>query len=180
MGSWICHFSYPRFNKIHFTFPLPDFQHPGQLFLTRSNCSLVTWPCPWLKKQPLPSPSLNHISAKNLINTCPPSLVKALHPSNHDRDVWLNLYQEEMGELEALNIFSKINNKQYIHLPGSSWIGKTLPSMCVLVIKQDSDGTPAQTNYCIVVLGNFVGIPPNLSIVHQYWNIGPFFYAVKR
>jgi hypothetical protein len=43
------------------------------------------------------APSANHISAKNLLHTCPPSLLKALHPSNPDREIWLKLFQEEKG-----------------------------------------------------------------------------------
>ena len=33
------------------------------------------------------APSANHVSAKNLLSPCPPSLFKALHPLNPDRQV---------------------------------------------------------------------------------------------
>jgi hypothetical protein len=46
------------------------------------------------------APSANFVSAKNLLLPCPPSLLKALHhPSNPDRDVWLQSYNEEKGGL---------------------------------------------------------------------------------
>lgn len=41
------------------------------------------------------APSSNHISAKNILNPCPLSLSKALHPSNPDHDIWLASYKEE-------------------------------------------------------------------------------------
>jgi len=63
------------------------------------------------------------------MNPCPPSLAKALHPSNPDREVWLALRR-------------------------SGRIGKALPSMCVLVIKHDKDGNPVRAKSRIVVLGN--------------------------
>ena len=46
------------------------------------------------------APSANFISAKNLLNPCPPSLKTALHPSNPDKQVWLDSYNEEKGGLK--------------------------------------------------------------------------------
>eukprot|EP00956_Cyclotella_meneghiniana_P043958 scaffold295727_cov139-Cyclotella_meneghiniana.AAC.1 len=78
------------------------------------------------------APSAKHVSAANLMNPCPPSLAKALHPSNPDREVWLASYMEEKGGLESLNVYEKINKKTYLALRRSGRIGKALPSMCVL------------------------------------------------
>jgi hypothetical protein len=55
------------------------------------------------------APSAKHVSAKNLLNPCPPSLAKALNPSNPDRAVWLASYQEEKGGLESLDVYDKIS-----------------------------------------------------------------------
>jgi hypothetical protein len=81
------------------------------------------------------APSANFVSAKNLLNPCPPSLVKALHPTNPDRHVWLESYIEEKGGLESLDVFERINKKTYLSLKRSGRIGSALPSMCVLVVK---------------------------------------------
>eukprot|EP00804_Cyclotella_cryptica_P016077 CCRYP_004202-RA/>CCRYP_004202-RA protein AED:0.18 eAED:-0.12 QI:0/0/0/1/0.5/0.33/3/0/1917 len=101
------------------------------------------------------APSAHFVSAKNLLHPCPPSLVKALHPSNPDRDIWLRSYQEEKGGLESMQVFERINKKQYLLLKRSGRIGKALPSMCVLVVKTDKDGKPNRAKSRIVVLGNF-------------------------
>eukprot|EP00804_Cyclotella_cryptica_P030371 CCRYP_011900-RA/>CCRYP_011900-RA protein AED:0.20 eAED:-0.11 QI:0/0/0/1/1/1/3/0/1923 len=101
------------------------------------------------------APSAHFVSAKNLLHPCPPSLVKALHPSNPDRDIWLRSYNEEKGGLESMQVFERINKKQYLLLKRSGRIGKALPSMCVLVVKTDKDGKPNRAKSRIVVLGNF-------------------------
>jgi hypothetical protein len=100
------------------------------------------------------APSANFVSAKNLLQPCPPSLLKALHPSNPDRDVWLKSYSEEKGGLIDLNVYDRINKKTYLQLRRSGKIGKALPSMCVLVIKPDKDRKPHRAKSRIVVLGN--------------------------
>eukprot|EP00804_Cyclotella_cryptica_P026709 CCRYP_007942-RA/>CCRYP_007942-RA protein AED:0.35 eAED:0.34 QI:0/0/0/0.66/0.5/0.33/3/0/1904 len=101
------------------------------------------------------APSAHFVSAKNLLHPCPPSFVKALHPSNPDRDIWLRSYNEEKGGLESMQVFERINKKQYLLLKCSGRIGKALPSMCVLVVKTDKNGKPNRAKSRIVVLGNF-------------------------
>jgi hypothetical protein len=101
------------------------------------------------------APSANFVLAKNLLHPCPPSLAKALHPSNLDRETWLRSYNEEKGGLAKLYVFERINTKTYLALKRSGRIGKALPSMCVLVIKTDNDGKPNRAKSRIVVLGNF-------------------------
>ena len=145
-----------RSTRIDFAVPLPNFKQswstlvgdnillPGHSTVSsflRSNTSNN-------------APSANFVSAKQLLNPCPPSLLKALHPSNPDRDIWLQSYTEEKGGLEMLNVYEKINKKTYLALKRSGRIGKALPSMCVLVIKPDKDGKPHRAKSRIVVLGN--------------------------
>ena len=101
------------------------------------------------------APSAAHVSTKNLLNPCPPSLLKALHSSNLDRDVWLKSYEEEKGGLKSYNVYETISKKQYLQLRRQGRIGKALPSMCVLVIKHNKDGNPVHAKSRIVVLGNF-------------------------
>eukprot|EP00804_Cyclotella_cryptica_P030273 CCRYP_019237-RA/>CCRYP_019237-RA protein AED:0.06 eAED:0.03 QI:0/0/0/1/0/0/3/0/1322 len=101
------------------------------------------------------APSANFVSAKNLLHPCPPSLTEALHPSNPDRDTWLKSYNEEKGGLEGMDVFERLNKKQYLALKRTGRIGKALPSMCVLVVKTDKDGKPDRAKSRIVVLGNF-------------------------
>ena len=54
-----------------------------------------------------------------------------------------------------MDVFERINKKQYLALCRSGKIPKALPSMCVLVIKHDKDGTPNHAKSRILVLGNF-------------------------
>jgi hypothetical protein len=147
-----------RSTKVDFAVPLPDFCQtwsslvgdnillPGHTTVTVSS---------FLRPNSSNNqPSANFVSAKNLLNPCPPSLLKALHPSNPDRDVLLQSYNEEKGGLEQLNVYEQINKKTYLSLKRSGRIGKALPSMCVLVIKPDKDGKPNRAKSRIVVLGN--------------------------
>ena len=101
------------------------------------------------------APSANFISAKNLLSPCPPSLKTALHPSNPDKQVWLDSYNEEKGGLQELDVFEKINKKTYLQLRRKGLIPKALPSMCVLLVKHDKNGNPDRAKSRIVVLGNF-------------------------
>ena len=54
-----------------------------------------------------------------------------------------------------MNVFERINKKQYLALRRTGKIPKALPSMCVLVVKPDKDGNPNRAKSIIVVLGNF-------------------------
>jgi hypothetical protein len=145
-----------RSTKIDFAVPLPDFrQHwsslVGDNILLPGHTTVSSFLRPNSSNN---QPSANFVSAKNLLQPCPPSLLKALHPSNPDRDVWLKSYDEEKGGLEKLNVYERINKKTYLALKRSGRIGKALPSMCVLVIKPDKDGKPHRAKSRIVVLGN--------------------------
>jgi hypothetical protein len=145
-----------RSTKVDFAVPLPNFKQTwstlvGDDTLIPGHSTVSTFLKPNSSNN---QPSANHVSAKNLLNPCPPSLIKALHPSNPDRDVWLKSYEEEKGGLEQLNVYEKINKKTYLQLKRSGRIGKALPSMCVLVIKPDKDGKPCRAKSRIVALGN--------------------------
>ena len=100
------------------------------------------------------APSLNFVSAKNMFGPCPPSLVKALHPSNPDRRIWLDSYNEEKGGLQDMGVYERISKKDYLSLKRAGKIPKAIPSMCVLVVKTDRDGKPNRAKSRIVVLGN--------------------------
>ena len=54
-----------------------------------------------------------------------------------------------------MNVFERINKRQYLALCRAGKIPKALPSMCVLVVKPDKDGKPNRAKARIVVLGNF-------------------------
>jgi hypothetical protein len=145
-----------RSNKVDFTVPLPSFRQNwsslvGDNVILPGHSTVSSFLRPNTTNN---APSANLVSAKNLLQPCPPSLLKALHPSNPDRDVWLKSYNEEKGGLIDLNVYDTINKKTYLQLRRSGKIGKALPSMCVLVIKPDKDGKPHRAKSRIVVLGN--------------------------
>ena len=54
-----------------------------------------------------------------------------------------------------MDVYEKINKKQYLLLRRKGLIPKAIPSMCVLVVKPDRDGKPDWAKSRIVVLGNF-------------------------
>jgi len=54
-----------------------------------------------------------------------------------------------------MNVFERINKKQYLALRRSGKIPKALPSMCALVVKSDKDEKSNRAKSRIVVLGNF-------------------------
>jgi hypothetical protein len=88
-----------RSRKIDWSEDLPDFQQHwatlvGDNILLPGHGSISSFLKPNSSNN---APSANFVSAKNLLNPCPLSLVKALHPSNPDRQVWLDSYMEEKG-----------------------------------------------------------------------------------
>ena len=97
---------------------------------------------------------LNFVLVKNLLSPCPRSLLKALHPSNPDRDIWLVSYHEENGGLEQHEVFERINKKSHLRLRRQGVIPRALSSMCVLLVKNSKDGKPHRAKSRIVVLGN--------------------------
>eukprot|EP00956_Cyclotella_meneghiniana_P035945 scaffold119809_cov102-Cyclotella_meneghiniana.AAC.2 len=146
----------PNSKKHLWSVPLPDFSHQwysmvAENIIIPGHSTVSSFLRPNSSNN---APSAKHVSAANLMNPCPPSLAKALHPSNPDREVWLASYMEEKGGLESLNVYEKINKKTYLALHRSGRIGKALPSMCVLVVKHDKDGNPVRAKSRIVVLGN--------------------------
>ena len=101
------------------------------------------------------APSLNYVSSKHLISPCKTSLFKALDPSNPDGQVWLDSYNEEKQGLIEHEVYEKISMRQYLALKQAGKIPKSIPSMCVLVVKNDKDGEPIQDRFRIVALRNF-------------------------
>jgi hypothetical protein len=119
-----------RSTKVDFAVPLPDFRQQwsslvGDNIVIPGHSTVSSFLRPNSSNN---QPSANFVSAKNLLNPCPPSLLKALHPSNPDRDVWLQSYDEEKGGLEQLNVYERINKKTYLSLKRSGRIDKALPS----------------------------------------------------
>ena len=111
-----------RSSRVDFVVPLPNLRQTwsslvGDNILIPGHSTVSSFLRPNSANN---APSANFVSAKNLLNPCPPSLLKALHPSNPDRDVWLNSYTEEKGGLEQLNVFERINKKTYLALKRES------------------------------------------------------------
>jgi len=86
-----------RSSKIDWTVPLPNFKQPWTTLMGDD----ILFPGHTTVSSFLPSntsnnaPKASFVSAKNLLSACPPSLVKALHPYNPDRHIWLDSYKEE-------------------------------------------------------------------------------------
>ena len=108
----------------------------------------------FLRPKTSDQPSAKNVSAKNLLLPCPTSLQQALHPSNPDRQVWLDSYRDEKGGLLVHEVFDRINKNTYLNLRRQGIIPKAIPSMCVLCIKSDKNGNPLRAKSRIVVLGN--------------------------
>jgi hypothetical protein len=88
-----------RSTKVDFVVPLPDFKRTwsqliGDNILLPGHSTVSSFLRPNSSNN---QPSANFVSAKNLLSPCPPSPLKAIHPSNPDRDVWLDSYNEEKG-----------------------------------------------------------------------------------
>ena len=59
-------------------------------------------------------PSLNYVSAKNLLPTCPPSIHIDINHYNPDRQVWINSYDREKQGLIDHDVYEKISESQYL------------------------------------------------------------------
>ena len=145
-----------RLRKVDFTVPLPDFVRTwttlvGDDVLIPGHSTVSSFLRPSTSNN---APSACKVSAKNLLSPCPPSLVRALHPSNPDRQVWLDSYMEEKGGLSEHDVYTPISKKHYLALRRRNVIPKAVPSMCVLLVKNDKDGHPQRAKSRIVVLGN--------------------------
>ena len=79
----------------------------------------------------------------------------ALDNYNPDREVWMDPRNEEKQGLIDHKVYKKILKNKYLDLRRAGNIIKAIPSMCVLVMKNDKYGKPLRANYQIVVLGNF-------------------------
>ena len=97
--------------------------------------------------------NVSHVSACHLKESCPASLRQALASSHPDRDTWLESYYEEKQALVDNDTYVKLSLAEYRRLrrKGAS---KAIPSMCVLVVKNDENLNPHRAKSRIVVLGN--------------------------
>ena len=144
--------------RVDFSVPLPDFkQHWTTLmgdnifFLGHSTVSSFLKSATSCKN----APSLNYVSSKHLLSPYPPSLCKYLDTSNSDRKVWMDSYNKEKQGLINHEVYENISKSHYLALRRAVKIPKAIPSMCVLVVKNEKDGKPLRANSCIVFLGNF-------------------------
>ena len=119
-----------RSRKINFTVPLPDFkQHWTTLlwdnifFPGHSTVISFLKSATSCKK----SPSLNYVSAKHLLSPCPPSLCKAPDPSNPNRQVWLDSYNEGKQGLIEHEVYDNISKIPYLAQKRAGKIPNAIP-----------------------------------------------------
>ncbi len=93
------------------------------------------------------------MSAINLHQNCPLSLLQALELTHPDRKVWLQSYYEKKGGIEEMGTFWKITLGEYRALCEKG-APQAIPTMCVLTIIKDEQLLPLRAKSCIVVLGN--------------------------
>ncbi len=98
-------------------------------------------------------PMANIVSAVNLHQDCPPSLLQALALTHPNREVWLQSYYKEKGGIAEMGTFWNITLGEYRALREKG-APKAIPTMCVLTIKKDKQLMPLRAKSCIVVLGN--------------------------
>ena len=67
----------------------------------------------------------------------------------------MDSYNKEKQGLIDHEVYKKISNSHYLYLRRAAKIPKVIPSMCVLVVKNNKYGKPLRAKYQIVVLGNF-------------------------
>ena len=91
----------------------------------------------------------------NITSPCPPSLCKALDTSNPDRQVWLDSYNKEKQGLTYHEVYEMISKSHYLALRRSGKVPNTIPSMCVVVVKNYKYGKPFRAKSHIAVLGDF-------------------------
>ncbi len=85
------------------------------------------------------------MSALNLHQDCPPTLLKALADSHPNREVWLKSYHDKKGGLQSLDTYCKITLGKYCTL-GEKGAPCAIPTMCVLTIKRDKNLLPIMLN----------------------------------
>ena len=62
--------------------------------------------------------------------------------------------EENQGLIDH-EVYEKVSKNQYLALRRSGKIPKSIPSMCVLVVKNDKDEKPLPAKSRIIVLGDF-------------------------
>ena len=67
----------------------------------------------------------------------------------------MNLNKEEKQGLIDHEVYEKISKNQYLALRRAGKIPKAVPSICVLVVKNDKYGKSLRAKSQIVVLGDF-------------------------
>ncbi len=132
-----------KFGSIIKEIPLPNLPFTYKTLI--NDCVLQPG---WLTH---PTFSAFHVSAKNLQNQCPATLLKALVSTNVDHATWHASYKEEYDDLRHMGVYEEINSDQVRHIQHKC--GHPIPTMCVLTIKY-KDGYPDRTKWRIVVLGN--------------------------
>ena len=132
--------------------------------LTQDNGLIPSWnylsvlrPLSQLLSSP-PLISANHVSARDLKESCPSSLHQALNDSHLDRATWKESYYEEKHALVDNQTYVKIRLEEYRRLRRKG-ANKAIPSMCVLTIKSDENLNPLRAKSRIVVLGNLEDRP---------------------
>eukprot|EP00970_Alexandrium_tamarense_P002244 scaffold324_cov188-Alexandrium_tamarense.AAC.3 len=53
-------------------------------------------------------PVAHHVSAINLHQDCPATLLRALADNHPDREIWLQSYYEEKGSIESMGTFQRL------------------------------------------------------------------------
>ena len=67
----------------------------------------------------------------------------------------MDLYKGEKQGIIDHEVYEKITRKQYLALRRAGKIPKAIPSMCVLLVKNNKYGKPLRAKSQIVVMGNF-------------------------
>ena len=62
--------------------------------------------------------------------------------------------EEKLGIIDN-EVYKNIYRSHYLVLRRAGKIPKSIPSMCVLVVKNDKDDKPLRAKYCLFLLGNF-------------------------
>ena len=96
-------------------------------------------------------PVASIVSAINLHQDFPPSLLQALAASHPDREVWLQSYYEKKGGIESLGTFKRLTLGEYRAL-WEKGAPKAIRTMCVLTIKKDEQLLPLRAKSRIMVL----------------------------
>jgi hypothetical protein len=83
----------------------------------------------------------SHVSAVHLKRECPRSLLTALHPTQPDRETWMESFREEKSGIESQGTYVKIGLPEYRALRAKG-APKAIPTMCVLSIKKRRNAQP--------------------------------------